>query len=232
MPDSKRPDREAQFSDWLDGKLTQEQVEAELDATEGDKLWQQRMHTANDIAHQADVMPEHEVPSWDRGAAFTSETKLWWQWSGLPAMSMAMSVFAVALVLFKVELVVQPEGVLLSFAGSSAAQQEAKVSALVDQRLKEFASEQQVVLANYAADIKVSQQDSNLQLASYILGTTRQERKEDMTDFIGYINEQRKDELLDQKIKFQQLERAIKYQKTNSDSLGLQAKPANWTSEE
>ena len=62
-----------------------------------------------------------------------------------------------------------------------------------------------------------------------------------------YINAQRSDEKLDNKIKFQQLQREldyqnqnnpnfkkqnINYQPNNSDGLGLMSKPANLISEE
>ena len=165
--------------------------------------------------------------------------------------------FAMALVLFKVELVMKDDGVLLTFAGSSqtsinqVSYSQAEISALVDaqvdQKLQLFAGEQQVVLANYAADIKGKQQDSNLQLASYIMGVSRQERKEDIGDFIQYINDQRADDSFDNKIKFQRLENEINYQSLkkqnmnyqpknlksqNTDGLGLTIKPASWTSEE
>jgi len=225
---------EQQFSDWLDGKPLSKELEQ-------DEKWLQRIHTANYVGHQADVTTEQKVPNWDRGAMFESNKKPWWQWQGLPAISMAFSMFAMALVLFKVELVFQDEGVLLSFSGSNSQSQDEKMSALVDLRLKEFAAEQQVVLANYATDIQVKQQDSNLQLASYIMGASRQERKEDMTDFIQYINEQRQDEKFDQKVKFQELERKIQYQKTSlrndSNNIGfnqnnLKTVPTNWNSEE
>jgi hypothetical protein len=225
---------EQQFTDWLEGKPLSQ-------ALEDDEQWLNRVHTANYVGHQADITPEHKVPAWDRGAMFESDTKQWWQWQGLPAMSMAFSMFAMALVLFKVELVFQPEGVLLSFAGSANEVQDEKMSALVNLRLKEFAAEQQVVLANYATDIQATQQDSNLQLASYIMGASRQERKEDMTDFIQYINEQRQDEKFDQKIKFQELEQKIQYQKTSqrsdynqigSNQESLKTIPTNWNSEE
>jgi hypothetical protein len=165
---------------------------------------------------------------------------------------MAFSVFAMALVLFKVELVLNDNGILLTFgdkqqSGYSQAEIATLVNAKVDQKLQLFASEQQVVLANYAADIKVKQQDNNLQLASYLMGASRQERKEDMSDFMQYINAQRADDSLDNKIKFQQLESDINYQSlkkqninyqpinsntSNSDGLGLTTKPTSWTSEE
>ena len=149
--------------------------------------------------------------------------------------------FAIALVLFKVELVMQDGGILLSFADNNSQLQQQKMVKLVDEKLKDFAQEQQILLTNYAADIKVQQQDNNLQLASYIMGASRQERKEDISDFIQYINAQRKDELLDQKIKYQQLEQAIKYnkvsQRENINGFGMnqeyrKASHNNLTSEE
>lgn len=236
MKDSNQHSTEAKFSDWLDGKLTEEQATkfeqalSSSDVSEQEKVWQERLFAANQMGYQADMATEQEVPNWDREATFSSDKQSWWQWSGLPVMSMAMSFFAVALVLFKVELVVQPEGVLLSFAGSAQQGQQRQVEQMVDRKLQEFASEQQVVLANYASDIKSKQQDSNLQLASYILDTSRQERKEDITDFISYLNAQRKDELLEQRIKFQQLEQAIQYQTISTkknDGQGI-----NWMSQE
>lgn len=223
-----------------------------------DEQWQARIDIANYIFHQAQVAPEHNVPEWDRGKAFTRDKEPWWRWQGLPALSMACSIFAIFLVLMKVELVIQPEGVLLTFAGgdSNNIEQTAKINDLIHHsinesvdhkinerlnlKLKEFASEQQVVLANYVGDLSVKlatqQQENNLQLASYVIGASRQERKEDMIDFMSYINDQRKNEKLDQTIKFEQLERSINVkninQKLNSGESGLTLKPANWISQE
>ena len=241
MSDHNKFDDEKEFLNWLDGKSTEPQINNEQ--------WQQRMDTAASVAHQAEIEPQNSVPHWDRGAAFSSDHQPWWQWRALPAMSMAFSIVAVALVLFKVELVIQNEGVMLSFAGGAKAKQEATVSAMVDLKLREFAAEQQVVLANYATDFTANQQESNLQLATYVIGAARQERQEDMSDFISYFNEQRKDENLNQKIKYQQLERKINrtsYQNSakpkllnSTEDLGQlnfnknnQVTPVNWTSEE
>lgn len=194
--------------------------------------------TAESIFQFAEDTPQQDVPNWDRSAGFQVEEKQWWQWSGLPLTSMAFSFFALVMVLFKVEIVVQPEGVMLSFAGQSKNSQEQKLVALIDHKLKAFASEQQVLLANYTADQAVKQQDNNLQLASYIMSTSRQERKEDFGDFVKHINAQRKDEKLDQALKFKQLEQAIFYQTTNNksepiiDNLSQQKQSESWTSEE
>jgi len=261
MSEDKRLTSEKAFEKWLDRSdlVDDEQSQSVQSNTNSheDAIWQERLKTAQTVEHQVSLQTEHKVPHWDRSAAFESDKSPWWQWGGLPAMSMAFSMFAMALVLFKVELVMKDDGVLLTFAGSSQAnvaevsysQEEINglVDAKVDQKLQQFASEQQVILANYVADIKVKQQDNNLQLASYLMGATRQERKEDIGDFIQYVNDQRADDSLDNKIKFQDLKNEINYQslkiqKTNyqpktikpqdSDGLGLTTKPASWTSEE
>jgi hypothetical protein len=264
MSEDKKITSEQAFEKWLDsadslkdsGKdLPQDQqnqkVMSNTNADE-DLIWQQRLKTAKTLEYQESLQAENNVPNWDRAAAFESDKTHWWQWGGLPAMSMAFSVFAVALVLFKVEFVMNDNGMLLTFGdkqpiGYNQTEIDILVNEKVDQKLQLFASEQQVVLANYAADIKVKQQDNNLQLASYLMGASRQERKEDIGDFIQYINDQRADDSLDNKIKFQQLESVINYQslqkqninykpinseKSNSDNLGLTTKPASWISEE
>jgi len=232
MSDPKKP-----IDDWLDanGKepMSEElaQFLAKKDTSKEEKEWQQRVHAANYIAHQSDVMLDEEVPDWDRGSMFDIEKRSWWQWQGLPAMSMAFSFFALALVLFKVEFAMTDNGMLVSFGGSEV-NHEAKINDLVDQRLREFASEQQVILANYAADIKVKQQETNLDLARYILTSSRQERKEDMSEFMKYINAERQDELLNQKIKFQQLEQKIAEKSMNYNTGKIEATPIGWTEEE
>jgi hypothetical protein len=186
------------------------------------ETWQARDNTAEFLAHQASLMQEHSVPNWDRGEAFSHEKQAWWQWQGLPAMSMAFSVLAIALVLFKVELVVQPEGVLLSFAGADKQLQQNQVVQLLDEKLQDFAAEQQVVMANYVSDLSSKQQETNLQLASYLMGATRMERQQDIADFVSYINAQRQDDQLEQKIQYQQI----------SQMLGSKAAETQWSSPE
>jgi len=238
MSENKSSDLEGKFADWLAEKTSSATSTANkpqnknTDQDVGSDVWQQRMNTASYLAHHVEVNGQESVPSWDRGQAFEQEKNTWWQWRGLPAVSLVLSFFAIALVLFRVELVIQEEGVMLSFSGNNQVMQDKKIAALVEQKLQTFASEQQVVLANYAADIKVKQQDNNLQLASYIMGASRQERKEDITEFINYVNDQRKDAQFEQTMKFNQIEQALRYQDNQLDGSALPLKKANWTPED
>jgi len=191
---------------------------------------------ADQLAFQANHEEEQQVPEWNQTAAFeqgfrddNNQQSTWWQWLGIPALSMACSTLAIALVLvfFKPSNELDPEA-FTALVNEKVAEQVAEqvkkqmtmqvdgaVAALVDLKLREFAAEQQVILANYRADMSNKQQGNNLQLASYILNASRKERKEDIGDFVSFINSQRKDEQLQQKIKYQQLEREINFQKIN-----------------
>jgi len=192
---------------------------------------------SDSIAHQASIEIEHEVPDWHRAQAFeqhfsneNSSAKdnviNWRMWLGVPTLSMACSAFAIAIVMTfmqdkpfdqltydKQVTALIDQQVQQKVAAYLANQNSSNVERLVDLKLREFAAEQQVILANYRADMSTQQQSNNLALASYVIGASRKERKEDMSDFVSFFNAQRKDEQLTQKIKFQQLEREISFQK-------------------
>ena len=223
-------DREQLFEIWLSDSVSQEQkqqIESELIM---DPVFKARMDTARAIEHIAHATPNVEVPSWDKEQTFTSDVRPWWQWQGLPAMSMAFSFAAILLVLFRVELSVTDNGMLLSFAGSKDTQQ--SVVELVDEKLQAFSQQQQLALASYKSDLVSQQQQSNLQLASYILDTSRQERKEDISDFISFISQQRKDDQLQQRIQYRQLEEAMLLQTQYINNQGATVQQANWVAEE
>ncbi|WOH37569.1 hypothetical protein RI844_19745 [Thalassotalea fonticola] len=201
--------KELEFQLWLEGKLSPSQsLKFEQDIAD-DEPMQQRLATARFIEQQVHCYEEQAVPAWDRESTFNSDSKPWWQWQGLPAMSMAFSIFAICLVIFKVELVMQDSGLLVRFGGEKSQQNTVEVEQLINQRLKEFAAEQQVVLANYATDMKDDQQDNNLKLATYLMSAARQERKEDISSFVKFVNDQRDEDSIDQKLRFQKLEYAL-----------------------
>ena len=192
---------------------------------------------SDNLAHQASVEIEHEVPDWHRAQAFeqyfkdeNSSTKdsviNWRMWLGVPTLSMTCSAFAIAIIMTfmqgqpfdqqaydKQVTALIDQQVQQEVVAYLANQNNSSVENLVNLKLREFAAEQQVILANYRADMSTQQQSNNLALASYVIGASRKERKEDMSDFISFFNAQRKDEQLSQKIKFQQLEREISFQK-------------------
>ncbi len=191
-----------------------------------DKEWQQRAAFAEKIAEQANLEKEHDVPNWHREAAFEQyssqgqiepSNKPWWQGllsgQGLGIAALACSVSVIAIVgIFLNNNTGLDQQAIASLVKKQVAEQ---LDVEVNRKLREFANEQQVILANYKAELSARQESNNLQLAGYVISSARNERKEDLADFVNFINAQRKDEQLAQKIKFQQLEQAISYRKAN-----------------
>ena len=200
------------------------------------------------IAHQASVEAEQEVPDWHRAQAFeqhfeTEKNKAkghsinWGMWLGVPSLSMACSAVAITIVMTFIQdkgfdqqafdkqvtaMIDQQvqQKVAAQLTSTLANKDNSDIERLVNLKLREFAAEQQVILANYRTDISEQQQSNNLALAGYVIGASRKERKEDMSDFISFFNAQRQDEQLAQKIKFQQLEREISFQNIGLEQSG------------
>lgn len=193
-----------------------------------DEGWQQRKKLAASIAEQAQLEKEVDVPNWHRESAFEqysaqasahSSHVPWWQRLGfapnqgvtVAVLACSMSVIALIGVFINNNARVDQQAIAALVKVQVAEQLDSEVN----RKLREFANEQQVILANYKAEISARQERTNLQLAGYVISSARSERKEDFTDFVNFINAQRQDEQLAQKIKFQQLEQAIDYRKAS-----------------
>jgi hypothetical protein len=209
-----------------------------------------RAKFSENIAQQVSLEREQEVPQWHRAEAFEQHFKEdqntvnrksinWGMWFGVPALSMACSAFAITIAMSFMQEDGLNQQALTAFIEQQVQQKVSAelaiktnddIDALVTLKLREFAAEQQVVLANYRADMGAEQQKNNLALAGYVMGASRKERKEDMSDFISFINAQRDDEQLAQKIKFQQLEREVGFQKLGlkQSSNAVQDKSTNF----
>jgi hypothetical protein len=226
-----------------------ESVNAQMSEHDREKFSEQ-------LAQQVSLETEQEVPHWHRAEAFEQHFKgeqstangksiNWGMWFGVPALSMACSAFAIMVVMSFTQEQGLDQQALTAFidqqvqqkvsaqlASQISSKSNDDVETLVTLKLREFAAEQQVVLANYRADMSAEQQKNNLALAGYVIGASRKERKEDMSDFISFINAQREDEQLAQKIKFQQLEREVGFQKLglkkNNNLNTNQSKPINY----
>lgn len=179
------------FEDWLDGKTVDSPTEQSWH--DNDEL-KDHYETGLWLKHQAQCYSEESVPQWDAEStfAFKKEQKDWFGWLRVtPQLSMAMSVAAILMVLFRVELQFNDDGVLLSFAGNSSQ----KMDALMDEKIKRFGRDQQIVLASYMDDIQAQQQQDVTQLASYLVNASRTERKEEMGALVSYLKDQRDEDM-------------------------------------
>ncbi len=213
--------QEQLFQLWLDNQLNeQQQAEFEQLIANSPEL-QNRLNTAKLIEQQVYCHEQAPAPNWDPNSIFSHDKTPWWQWSGLPLASLCCSLFAVMLVVFNVEFSMQQEGFMVRFGQSQQRMQHEALTTKqlqqqVDQRLQLFAAEQALTLASLKNDLKDSQQTNNLELVTYLLASTRKERQEDISNFIQYVNEQRQDDAIDQKIHFQKLQLQLDTQSLNN----------------
>ncbi|WP_411360159.1 hypothetical protein [Pseudidiomarina salilacus] len=144
-------------------------------------------------ATQAETVPEWPRELTYRGRAQTQQR--WWQRPLLPVASLACSLLAVLAVVSQLQIQVTEQGFSVHFGGGLSEQQ---LQAAVTEQVSKLQAEQQLQLANYAANLREDFRDdvaaANQQLVNYVLTTNRSEREQDMEDLIRYVNAQREDD--------------------------------------
>jgi hypothetical protein len=177
---------------WLENRLTEDERREFEALCQEDKEFGSRVELANQSIMLAQDYEPSPVPEWNREASFLSTPKKhWWQWQGLPVTSMAMSVFAMCLVVFNVEFRLEDSGMMISFAGKNEQQ---KLEQLVDARMQILEQRQAESLDSYVDQLREDQLVATTQLTNFVLKSSRTERREDFAEFIRFINEQRSDD--------------------------------------
>lgn len=153
------------------------------------------------LSQTAANLRDEPVPDWSRESTFRSRfvnSAPWWQKPWLPIGSLTVSALAMILVLGQVQIQSNNHGFSVSFGGVD----EAKLEAVIAERLNQYGAQQQVILANYAntlrrdfrEDFRSEMAQANQQLTDYMLAVNRQERESDLAEVIRYVNEQRQDD--------------------------------------
>lgn len=150
------------------------------------------------LQQTADATTAERVPEWPRETTFRGREQTqprWWQRPLLPVASFACSALAVLAVITQVQVQVTDQGFNVHFGGSLTQQQ---LQAAVTAEMTKLNAEQQLQMANYAANLREDFRDdvaaANQQLVNYVLTTSRSEREQDMEDLIRYVNAQREDD--------------------------------------
>ncbi|GAB5379224.1 MAG: hypothetical protein Alis3KO_12110 [Aliiglaciecola sp.] len=191
---------------WMEGELDDQQRQAFEQRCAQDEEFAQQVQMVNSTLLKAQDYQAAEVPSWDRASTFEQgEQTKWWQWSGFPALSTALSIFAVVLVFSGFEAQVENGQLTVSFNKNRSSD----VQMIVDQRLAEFQQNQQLAMNAYAQSLREQQLDASTQLTNYLLASSRQERKEDFGELIKFINEQRSEDQIFYARQLNQLQQEI-----------------------
>lgn len=110
-----------------------------------------------------------------------------------------MSACALLAVLTGAQISIKDNGVALTFAHETNT---ADVDALVSQKVAEALGEQreyyqvanQQLFKEYAQALSTQQQQSSAELTQYLLTSSREERKQDFSELLKFINDQRIDD--------------------------------------
>jgi len=158
-------------------------------------IWEMELKSSN--------WKDLDVPAWDRKGSFvtTPKTINWLQFAG--AMS---SILILVLVLFRVELTTNDQGLQLSFGG----QDNIAYSQEMEARLKDFEIRNQAYMLATYSKMATQQATSNQQLFGTVLDTSRHERREDLQTLMTVWNDdqQRQKQITEDSLRFVLLNQA------------------------
>ncbi|MFC3120287.1 hypothetical protein [Agaribacter flavus] len=185
-------DRELLLAKWLENNLNEQERQTFEYLCLHDKRFSQHVETANSVAFTAQQFEQSDIPAWDKESTFIATERVkWWQWSGMPVTSMAMSVLAIAMVVTGFNIHVEAGRITMGF---QSAPSQAQMTALVDTKIADYQQANQAMFSQYVEALTAQQQQSSAQLTEYLLSSSRQERREDFAELIKFINEQREDD--------------------------------------
>lgn len=190
-------DKSLLLAAWLEGNLDTNQQAAFERLRMSDTEFAQRVAACEQMQTLAQGYTEYDVPKWDMESTFSAglskqhEARPWWQWQGLPWLSLATSMVAILMVTLNVQVQIKDDVLLIGFANSFS---EAQIASLVDERMQDIDKQNTQRLALYQQQLQQQQQQFSTQLADYILTSNRSERKEDFAELIKYVNQQRSDD--------------------------------------
>ena len=170
MPDQK----EYLLAAWLENTLSPDERNDFERLCREDEEFAAQVELANQTIMLAQDYEPAPVPNWNRDASFVApEKKVWWQWQGFPVASMAMSVFAICLVIFNVEFRIEDEGMMISFAGKH---EEQRLERLLNEKIQVLEQRQTESLDLYVDQLREEQLVATKQLTNFVLQSSRTER--------------------------------------------------------
>jgi anti-sigma-K factor RskA len=180
----------ALLAKWLEGELNSTERQAFEQRCITDTDFAERVAQANQLAGLAQAYTPFPTPEWDKQALLgdmqgeqpnTLLVRIW-RWSGWPVSALGSAACALLLVLLQPAV---PEHEAI----------EAMISAQVNQQVSDqmlsYQQQQQEVLMAYAQALQRQQQTTQQELTEYVLASNRAQRKEDFSELLDFIAQQR-----------------------------------------
>jgi hypothetical protein len=191
-----------QFEVIFDALLAGEPVsEEDYQSLLAEPEWAERVSTfesMSKLGQQAEQ--EWQVPDWNRSAAFEQylAKPSWWQRQGMSAAALCFSIFACAVMVF--DLKVNFTSGELQIGHDQVAQQ-----TWMQQEFNQMALRNQQEIDQLLTNFEQKQNQNNAKLVNYVLDSSRSERREEITEFVQMLQQQRNDDMLYLKQEFQDI---------------------------
>ncbi|PCJ45783.1 MAG: hypothetical protein COA74_15030 [Gammaproteobacteria bacterium] len=188
------------FPDFLDDNLSPENKQKVIDALEGSIDLQKALTSLKELRYGQQVWADEDIPSWNRSAFITRarpRASSWMNW-----FSLATSVAAICLVVFRVQLVSNNDGYHISFG-----EQANKVSfqKYANDYLDDWQSEQTAYLDHRLLEFENQQLQQSQQVLTSALEFNRDQRRQDLNQLTSYFLQQRSVDLVKSQSQYKQL---------------------------
>jgi hypothetical protein len=189
--------------EFSEGQLPQEQRETVDEHLKSCEACSELLQDIWEMEMKSSSWKELDVPAWDRKGSFvaTPKTFHWLQYAG--ALS---SILILVLVLFRVELTTNDQGLHLSFGG----QDKDAYSHELEAKLKDFELRNQTYMLAAFSEMTAQQATSNQQLFGTVLESSRRERRKDLQTLMTVWNDdqQRQQQITEDSLRFVLLNQA------------------------
>ena len=190
----------ALLPDYLDGNLSQRQKQWISEELEGSEELRKALASLEDL-RQAEVQWEDEaVPHWHR-TAFAARVKhkptQWMNW-----LSLATSMAAIFLVVFRLQIVSNNDGYQLSFGDQI---DKVAFRKQAESYLDDWQAEQTAYLDHWLLEFENKQLIQNQQVMATALNFNRDERRQDLNQLTSFFLQQRTNDQVQTRTQFQQM---------------------------
>ena len=190
----------ALLPDFLDEKLSRRQRQWVSDALQGSEELRQALASLEDLRQAHSQWIDEDVPNWHRtafAARVQHKTTNWMNW-----FSLATSIAAIFLVVFRIQIVSNSDGYQVSFG-----EQIDKVAfrKQADSYLDDWQAEQLAYLDHRFLEFENQQLQQNQQVMSAALDFSRDERHKDLNQLTSYFLQQRSMDIVQTQSQYQEL---------------------------
>jgi len=190
----------ALLPDYLNGQLTDKENQGIHDALQQSKELREALTSIKQLQTSVNQWCDEETPDWHRtafAARVQQKHSQWFNW-----FSLATSMAAVLLVMFRVQVISNDDGLQISFGDQF---NNATIQRQLNEHLDSWQEEQVAYLDHRFLEFENKQLVQSQQILTAALRYNRDERRQDLTQLTSYLVGQRSKDIRREKNRYQQI---------------------------